>query len=320
MTTHLACATLDSMALSLKLRGVKKSFSGKACLDALDLSVEEGMVFGFLGPNGAGKTTTIRVILGLIVPEAGEVLVLGKDPRIAAAEVRAEIGALLDHDGHYDRLTALQNLSFYARVRGVADAGARIQTLLQRCGLWERRRDRVATFSKGMRQKLAVARALVHRPRLVLLDEPFTGLDPVAAVELRDDIRRLARDEGTTVLLTTHDLHHVEKLCDGVTVVEKGRAVASGAPASLRAPQTDVHEVYAAGEGLTVATLEALAKSGALIGFELSGGGAVVQCDAAQKKSLGMELVKRGVRLEELTPRRATLEEAFLKIVSRGES
>jgi ABC-2 type transport system ATP-binding protein len=318
MTTHVAAVA--SMDLALKLRGVTKSFSGKACLDALDLSVERGLVFGFLGPNGAGKTTTIRVILGLLAPEAGEVLVLGKDPRVAAAEVRAEVGALLDHDGHYDRLTALQNLSFHARVRGVADAGARIQTLLERCGLWERRHDRVAMFSKGMRQKLAVARALVHRPRLVLLDEPFTGLDPAAAVELRDDIRRLARDEGTTVLLTTHDLHHVERLCDHVTVVEKGRAVANGAPASLHAPKTDVHEVYVAGEGLSAATLEALATSGVLIGFELYEGGAVVRCDAAQRKSLGSELVKSGVRLEELTPKRATLEEAFLKIVSGEKS
>ena len=306
---------LASMPLSLKLRGVRKSFSGKACLDGLDLSVGEGMVFGFLGPNGAGKTTTIRVILGLLTPEEGEVEVMGKDPRVDAAAVRRDIGALLDHDGHYDRLTAQQNLAFHAGVRGVDGAGDRIAQLLRRCGLWERRGDRVSTFSKGMRQKLAVARALLHRPRLVLLDEPFTGLDPAAAVELREDVRRLARDEGTTVLLTTHDLHHVEKLCDGITVIEKGRAVASGAPEALRAPETDVQEVFAAGEGLDGGMLESLAKEGALLGFKLAGKGAIVRCDAAQRLSLGTTLVKRGVRLEELTPMRATLEEAFLKIV-----
>jgi ABC-2 type transport system ATP-binding protein len=304
------------MPLSVKLRGVRKSFSGKACLDGLDLSVSEGMVFGFLGPNGAGKTTTIRVILGLVAPEEGEVEVLGKDPRVDATAARRDIGALLDHDGHYDRLTAHQNLAFHAGVRGIDGAGERIEQLLRRCGLWERRGDRVSTFSKGMRQKLAVARALLHRPRLVLLDEPFTGLDPAAAVELREDVKRLARDEGTTVLLTTHDLHHVEKLCDGITVIEKGRAVASGAPEALRAPEeTDVHEVFAAGEGLDAGMLEALGREGALLGFELAGKGAIVRCDAAQRLSLGTALVKRGVRLEELTPKRATLEEAFLKIV-----
>ena len=307
------------MPLSIELRGVHKSFAGKTCLDSLDLSVEEGMVFGFLGPNGAGKTTTIRLILGLLRADAGEMKILGRDPRDSAPALRAEIGALLDHDGHYDRLTALQNLAFHADVRGVPDAKTRIQELLQRCGLWERRHDRVATFSKGMRQKLAVARALLHRPRLVLLDEPFTGLDPAAAVELRDDIRRLARDEGTTVLLTTHDLHHVEKLCDAVTVIEKGRAVASGTPADLRSPAVGVHDVFAAGEGLDEAKLEELLRAGSLLSFKLEAGGALVRCDVAQRKAIGAALVRSGVRIEELTTRRATLEEAFLKLVAPPE-
>ena len=302
------------MTTALKLRDVKKTFGGRVCLDDLSLSVTEGSVFGFLGPNGAGKTTTVRVILGLLTADSGEIEVLGRDPRVAADELRAEIGALFDHDGHYDRLTALQNLTFHAEVRGVKGASARIEDLLRRCNLWDRRRDRVSTFSKGMRQRLAVARALLHRPRLVLLDEPFTGLDPVAAVELRDDIRRVARDEGVTVLLATHDLHHVEKLCDEVTVIEKGRAVATGAPDVLRSAGSDVHEVIAAGEGLDEVTLGALANEGALLAFDLAASArAVIRCNATQRKALGTELVKRGVRLEELTPKKSTLEDAFLR-------
>jgi ABC-2 type transport system ATP-binding protein len=308
------------MPPSLLLRGVQKSFAGKVSLDSLDLTVEEGMVFGFLGPNGAGKTTTIRVVLGLLLPDSGEISVLGRDPRVAGAELRSEIGVLLDHDGHYDRLTAWQNLVFHAEVRNVPEAPRRIEDLLRRCSLWDRRTERVAGFSKGMRQKLAVARALLHRPRLVLLDEPFTGLDPAAAVELREDIRRMARDEGTTVLLTTHDLHHVEKLCDQVTVIERGRAVASGAPGALRAPATDVHEVFAAGEGLEESKLLTLVQSAHILGFEFVAGGALLRCDAKQKKALGAELVRAGVQLEELTPKRATLEEAFLKIVADAGS
>jgi ABC-2 type transport system ATP-binding protein len=301
---------------SLEAPRRSQSFAGKTCLDALDLSVNEGTVFGFLGPNGAGKTTTIRIILGFVTADSGEVEVLGRDPRVAAHALRAEIGALLDHDGHYDRLTALQNLTFHAEVRGVDGSSARIEDLLRRCDLWDRRADRVATFSKGMRQKLAVARALVHRPRLVLLDEPFTGLDPKAAVELRDDIRHIAQDEGVTVLLATHDLHHVEKLCDEVTVIEKGRTIANGTPDVLRTGRSDVHEVFAAGEGLDETTLAALAKAGALIGFDVaSKTTAVIRCNKEQRKALGTELVKSGVRLEELTSKRATLEEAFLTIV-----
>ena len=198
------------MTTALELRRVTKSFGAKPCLAGLNLAVQKGSVFGFLGCNGAGKTTTIRIVLGLLVPDSGEVRVFGSDPRTDPSTVRAKIGVLLDHDGHYERLTALHNLELHAALRGI-DGRARIEELLKGCNLWDRRHERVSRYSKGMRQKLAITRALLHRPELVLLDEPFTGLDPTAVIELRDNICRLARDEGTTFLLTTHDLHHVEK-------------------------------------------------------------------------------------------------------------
>jgi ABC-2 type transport system ATP-binding protein len=166
-----------------------------------------------------------------------------------------------------------------------------------------------------MRQKLAIARALLHRPSLVLLDEPFTGLDPTAVIELRENIRRLATGEGTTFLLTTHDLHHVEKICDRVSILEKGRVVASGAPGQLEEGERGVEEAYVAGEGLTDGLLSSLAASGAILGSERAGAGAIVRCSAEQRAELGRRLVAQGVRLVELTTRRATLEERFVELV-----
>jgi ABC-2 type transport system ATP-binding protein len=302
---------------AIELRSVTKSFGARACLNGLDLVVERGSVFGFLGCNGAGKTTTLRILLGLLPPDAGEVRVNGLDPRREPAQVRAQIGVLLDHDGHYERLTALHNLEFHAALRDLgAGAGARIEELLRACDLWDRRRERVGSFSKGMRQKLAVARALLHRPAVVLLDEPFTGLDPTAIIELRENIRRLAKDEGTTFLLTTHDLHHVEKICDRVSILEKGRVVASGAPAELQAREAGVEDVYVSGDGLSDELLVDLAAKGSIFGYQRQGEGALVRCSTERRKELGRLLVLRGVQLLELSTRRATLEETFVQLVS----
>ena len=170
-----------------------------------------------------------------------------------------------------------------------------------------------------MRQKLAIARALLHRPRLLLLDEPFSGLDPVAASDLRAEIVRLARDEQVTVMLTTHDLAHVEKACDEVAVIRAGHVIASGRPDELGSRSRDV-EVDVTGAGLTEALLEELRAEAVILGFTLSGGRARVTCTPERRASLGTELVKRGVTLEELHTVRASLEDAFLSIVGKAAS
>jgi ABC-2 type transport system ATP-binding protein len=228
---------MASTSHAIELRDVSKRFGAVTSLDRLSLEVKRGAVFGYLGMNGAGKTTTIRVLLGLVRPDTGEVRVLGMDPSVDAPRIRANVGVLLESDGLYDRLTASQNLDFYARVFHLDGAARtkRVEELLRTSNLWDRRSDRVVTFSKGMRQKLAIARTLLQRPPLLLLDEPFTGLDPVAASELRTSIGDLAREEGATVLLTTHDLAHVEKVCDTIAVLRAGQLVASGPSSELRA-------------------------------------------------------------------------------------
>ena len=305
---------------AIEIREVSKRFDAVRSLDGLTLSIEAGSVFGYLGPNGAGKTTTLRVLLGLVRADAGEVRVLGLDPRTAGPQVRASLGVLLENDGLYDRLTPWQNLEFHARIRRIdgPERTRRLEEMLRACGLWDRRRDRVATFSKGMRQKLAVARALLHRPRLVLLDEPFTGLDPVAAAELRANIVALAREHGTTVFLTTHDLAHVEKSCDRVAVLRAGRIVAKGTIEELRAGGRE-EEVGVCGAGLDEEVLAAMKADGVLATYALdparSPPWARVTCASDQRAKLGTELVRRGVALEELTTLRASLEETFLALV-----
>jgi ABC-2 type transport system ATP-binding protein len=313
-----------TMSPAVVLEGVAKRFGAKVALSRIDLTVKAGEVSGFIGPNGSGKTTMLRVLLGLIGRDAGSVSVLGLDPRADPAAVRAQVGVLLDHDGHYDRLTAHQNLTFHARAHGLDanETRARVEASLKECGLWDRAGDRVLLFSKGMRQKLAVARALLHRPKLVLLDEPFTGLDPAAAIELRDRLRALTRDHGTTVLLTTHDLHHVERACDHVTVIRAGQTLAAGTTSELLARAGgDVVEVIVAGEGALVETLETMRAEGLLLAFtraELADR-MIVSCTETQRKTLGTELVRRGIAIEELSPRRVTLEERFVSLVSVTE-
>ncbi|HEY8091144.1 MAG TPA: ABC transporter ATP-binding protein [Polyangiaceae bacterium] len=309
---------------AIELRNVSRHFGQVKSLDGLSLEIEPGCVFGYLGPNGAGKTTTLRVLLGLVRPDGGEVRVLGLDPRTQGHEVRTALGVLLENDGLYDRLTAWQNLELYARIRRIdgADRARRLEEMLRACGLWERRADRVVTFSKGMRQKLAVARALLHRPRLVLLDEPFSGLDPVAAADLRANIVSLAREHGITVLLTTHDLAHVEKSCDRVAVLRAGRVIAAGTIEELRSGGRD-EEVGVAGLGLTEAVLAEMKEAGTLLTYALdparSPPWARVTCAKSERPRLGTELVRRGVALEELTTLRASLEETFLALVGDGK-
>lgn len=314
---------MSGTGVAIELADVSLQFGRVRALDRLTLEVPRGIVFGFLGPNGAGKTSTLRVLLGLVRASAGTTRVFGLDPASEATRVRAQVGVLLENDGLYDRLTAVANLEYHARIHHLAAPArrARIEELLRACGLWDRRRDRVAIWSKGMRQKLAVARALLHRPPLVLLDEPFTGLDPVAAVELRDSIAALARELGTTVFLTTHDLGHVEKVCTRVAVLKEGSVIALGSPGELAAggPRDGGEiEVEIRGTGLTAELLAALQRDGVIATFSLAGACARVTCAKDRRPQLGGELARRGVEIEELRTVRASLEDAFLNLMERA--
>ncbi|PMP86826.1 MAG: multidrug ABC transporter ATP-binding protein, partial [Chloroflexus aggregans] len=211
-----------------------RQFDQLVAVADLDLSIPAGTIFGFLGPNGAGKTTTVRMLCALIAPSRGQARVAGFDVQTQAAAVRAVTGILTETPGLYDTLSAQENLRFFARLYGLsaAQAAERVAYYLRLFELWDRRNDPVGGFSKGMRQKLAIARALLHDPSVVFLDEPTSGLDPAAARSVRDLIKTL-RSGGRTIFLTTHNLAEADELCDLIGIF-RTRLISLDTPANLR--------------------------------------------------------------------------------------
>lgn len=211
---------------------LSRSFGDILAVDRISLSINQGEVFGLLGPNGAGKTTTVRMLAALLKPSSGEAYVAGFQIGKEDQEIRRLIGLLPEAPGLYDALTAEQNLAFFGAMYGVEEISRQIKRYLEMLGLWNRRYEPVATFSKGMRQKLAIARALLHEPEVLFLDEPTSGLDPQAARLVREFIAELS-GEGRTIILCTHNLEEADRLCDRVAVVN-GHLLALDSPKVLR--------------------------------------------------------------------------------------
>jgi ABC-2 type transport system ATP-binding protein len=211
---------------------ITKNFGEITAVNQLSLTVNAGEVFGFLGPNGAGKTTTVRMLTALLVPSSGTARVAGYQLGEDDQQIRRKIGLLPESPGLYDSLSAEQNLDFFGAMYGVDDIASRSKKYLELLGLWKRRFEPVGTFSKGMRQKLAIARALLHEPEILFLDEPTSGLDPQASRLVREFIAGL-KDEGRTIVLTTHNLEEADRLCDRVAVIS-GHLLALDAPGELR--------------------------------------------------------------------------------------
>jgi ABC-2 type transport system ATP-binding protein len=221
----------------IETRNLTRQFNNLTAVDNLTLTIDKGEVFGFLGPNGAGKTTTIRMLACLIAPTKGDATVAGYDIHKDPIKVRQSVGILTENPSLYERLTAYENMTFFAQAYGINDADERdkrIRELLELFNLWERRNDKVGTFSKGMKQKLAIIRATVHRPTVLFLDEPTAGLDPEASKEIRDLMAQLSQREKCTILLSTHHLEDAEKLCKRVLIMNKGKCLLIGTPDQLR--------------------------------------------------------------------------------------
>jgi ABC-2 type transport system ATP-binding protein len=217
---------------AIVIRELSKSFETVQAVDRLTVDVRTGEIFGLLGPNGAGKTTTIRMLSALIAPTSGSAWVTGFQVGPQNQEIRQNVGILTETPGMYDQLSAERNLRFFAEMYQVADIPGQVERYLRMLGLWERRYEPVGTFSKGMRQKLAIARALLHEPKVLFLDEPTSGLDPEAARLVRQFIAEL-REAGRTIVLCTHNLDEADRLCDRIAVF-KGTLLALDTPTALR--------------------------------------------------------------------------------------
>jgi ABC-2 type transport system ATP-binding protein len=295
---------------------LRREFKTVRAVDDLTIEVPAGIVFGFLGPNGAGKTTTIRLLLGLLEPTGGHAEVLGYDTLSQAAQIRKLSGVLLEHHGLYEHLSAEDNLEFYGRVWRLpaSERKARIQELLIHLGLWERRRELTKTWSRGMKQKLAVARTLLHRPILVFMDEPTAGLDPVAAAALRDDLATLAAREGVTVFLTTHNLVEAEKLCQRVGVIRQGKLLALGNPDELRRRASPRLEVIGGGFSEQLITMLQAWPEVAVVDRQNSHLSIELRRNVDTAPLISF-LVSAGVEINEVRRGRASLEEVFITLM-----
>lgn len=298
--------------------GLTRDFPKVRAVDRLTLKVPRGTVFGFLGRNGAGKTTTIRLLLGLIAPTGGRARVMGFDVESQPGEVRKRCGVLLEHSGLIERLTAEDNLDIYGRIWRLPPPvrEARVEELLRRVDLWDRRREKVHTWSRGMKQKLAIARALIHRPAVLFLDEPTAGLDPVAASEVRDDLLRLADKEGVTVFLNTHNLSEAEKVCDRVGVIRDGRLLAVGTLDELRR-RGDRRRVMIGGRAFSDNLLELVRGRHDVAWVVREDGRLLVDLrPEAELPALVTFLVRIGAEIEEVTPVGNSLEDTFHSLLN----
>jgi ABC-type multidrug transport system ATPase subunit len=277
-------------------------------VDALDLRVRRGEVYGFLGPNGAGKTTTLRMLLGLVRPTSGHAVVLGARPASPAALAR--IGALVESPGLYPYLSGRDNLRVFAGHAGAAPE--RVGAVLAETGLSDRAGDRARTYSTGMKQRLGVAAALLKDPQLLILDEPTNGLDPAGMAEMRAFIRSLARG-GRTVMLSSHLMSEVEQVCDRVGVIRAGVLVAEGTVEQLRGRAT----LRVRAEPLGEAALVAAALPDVV---EVATDGPVLElsADVAAAAAINRALVTAGIEVSEISERRASLEDVFLELTTNG--
>jgi ABC-2 type transport system ATP-binding protein len=307
---------------AIQTRELTRMFGEVRAVDGVTFEVPAGSVFGFLGPNGSGKTTTIRLLLGLLQPTSGSASVLGYDSQTQADEIRLNCGALLEHTGLYERMSAEDNLEFYGRVWRIptTQRKERIKSLLESLELWDRRKENVAQWSRGMKQKLAVARALLHQPKLIFLDEPTAGLDPVAAAVLRDDLAGLARQQGVTVFLTTHNLTEAEKLCDRVGVIREGKLLTVGSPDSLRLSQGGAR-LEVLGRGFTDEILVRLRQRTEVAGVEQHDQHVVISMNPGTDSApLVPFLAGLGVQIDEVRKGAASLEEVFLSLMNEEET
>lgn len=289
---------------AIEVQGLSRRFGEVLAVDHLSFSVEKGEVFGVLGPNGAGKTTTVRLLNGILAPTEGRIRILGLDPAVEGAQVRANTGVLTESPSLYEKLSARENLSFFGKLYGVPPQTlpGRVEELLELFGLRERADDPAGGFSKGMKQRLVLARALVHNPPILFLDEPTSGLDPEAAHQVNELIARL-RSEGRTIFLCTHRLAEAEPLCDRVALFNHGRLLAMGTIPEL------ARRLWG-GDELEIELLQV--DEQAWDGFSLEG--KVLRAPIASPEEaarLVTQVVEKGGKIVRVSPRRHTLEEIY---------
>lgn len=305
---------------AITARDLTRRFGKTVAVDRLNLEVNAGEIFGFLGHNGAGKTTTVRLLNGVLSPNGGEARVLGLDPVTEGAKLRLHTGVLTETPALDERLTARYNLHYYADLYNVPrpEVASRIETVLKTADIVEHAEQKVGTFSKGMKQRLALARALLHEPEVLFLDEPTSGLDPIAAHHVHRLITHLSKEEGRTIFLCTHNLVEAQQLCDRVAVLEHGRLIALGTPGELIRQleqglrlrveiEVSQESVSPALEKLsTIATITADTESDGII--------TILGASREMVPELIMSLAAAQVRIYRVTPHEPSLQDVYFAL------
>ena len=321
-----AYISLEDISLkSIEAFDLVRSFNGFKAVENLSFNVDEGEIFGLLGPNGAGKTTTIRMLSALIAPTSGRATIAGYDVQDDALKVREIIGILTESPSLYERLTALENMEFFAKAYGVTDKAEReskIRELLEFFQLWERSTDQVSKYSKGMKQKLAIARALIHSPEILYLDEPTSGLDPKSSKDIRDLMEALTENQRQTILLSTHRLEDAEKLCDRVMIINKGKPITVASPHDLRKRFSSGQEVQV-GVSILDDDLVAMVKElQSVVNLTADHSEKRLSISLANEKDtpgLVRALVEYGAEIQYIKPLETSLEAAYLELMEEEQ-
>ncbi len=308
---------------AISVRSLSKSFGKFNAVDNLSFDVDEGEIYGLLGPNGAGKTTTVRMLACIISPSGGSASVCGHDIKADPVAVRRGVGILTENPSLYEKLSAEENLTFFAQAYGMRDEQkikSRVKELLEFFQLWDRKGEKAAVFSKGMKQKLAIARALVHDPPVIFLDEPTAGLDPEAAKLIRDLVIEMSRKEKHTIMLCTHRLEDAEKVCSRVMIVNRGSQLVVGSPDELRANMAGKAKLEIRLANPSGALLEEASKVHGVRGATAENGKMIIESDDlnAATPLVVKALVDSGARVLSVSSFLPSLEEAYLKLIKGG--
>jgi ABC-2 type transport system ATP-binding protein len=307
-----------SQEIVVQLRNVTKRIGGKTIVDHLSFDVPRGEVFGFLGPNGAGKTTTIRMMVGLISMTEGEVIVNGIHVKRNFEQAMMHIGAIVENPELYKFLTGYQNLIHFARmIPGITKE--RIQEVIKLVKLENRIHDKVKTYSLGMRQRLGVAQAILHRPDVLILDEPTNGLDPEGIRELRDYLRQLAKSEGTAIIVSSHLLSEMEQMCDRVAIIQNGKLVNVQAMREMVQQQSDEASLVVFEVDEPQRAIQLLADTVNVVEAAVTPEGVTLYLQRDQVPDAIRQLVQGNVRIFSVKTASTTLEDKFLELTRGGQ-
>jgi ABC-2 type transport system ATP-binding protein len=306
------------MSKAISMKNVRKTLGKQEILKGISFDVEVGDIFGYLGPNGAGKTTTIRILLGLFKADSGTLEIFGKN--IESVETRKKIGFVLEKDGLYDNMTAEENIDYYSRLYGFHENTERIIELLELVGLEKRAKDKINTYSKGMRQRLALARALVHEPEILILDEPTSGVDPSGQIEIRKLLIELANKRNKTIFLSSHNLDEVQRICNRIALIDRGEIKLYGELDYLRKGMSKRNVIVKTNEMIPDSVISKLKEFSSLGLQEIKENILIFTPEEGTKTSdiIGI-ITNNGVEIEEILKKEASLEEMYSAILKETE-